>query len=179
MHNAAAKITLKMSKKKKASAVAANTKIIPHGTPRFEYSQITPYIFLGTDMCCQPHFKKELLDKGISADISMREKHIDAPFGVKYFLWLPTRDHYAPSQQQLLLGAAAIDTLVKQKIKTYVHCKAGHGRSPTLVAAYFVLAGMSTKDAIAAVRRKRPGIHPTATQIKALAKFERSVRRAE
>ena len=58
----------------------------------------------------------------------------------------------------------------------YVHCKAGHGRSPTLVAAYLVLKGMSAKDAIATVRRKRPGIHPTALQVKALAKFERGVR---
>ena len=114
--------------------------------------------------------------QGVSADISLRGKHIDTPFGVKYFLWLPTKDHYAPSQQQLLAGAAAIDTLVKQKAKVYVHCKAGHGRSPTLVAAYLILKGKSAKGAIAAVRKKRPGIHPTASQIRALARFERSVR---
>ncbi|MBI2580741.1 dual specificity protein phosphatase family protein [Candidatus Woesearchaeota archaeon] len=162
-----------MPKKRKALAVAANTKVIPHGKPRFEYSRITPYIFLGTDMCCTQHFREELLSKGIAADVSLRGKHIDTPFGVKYFLWLPTRDHYAPSQQQLLLGASAMDTLVKQKIKTYVHCKAGHGRSPTLVAAYFILEGKNAKDAVAAVRRKRPGIHPTAVQLKALERFEK------
>ncbi|MBI2141843.1 dual specificity protein phosphatase family protein [Candidatus Woesearchaeota archaeon] len=164
--------------KKKASA-AASTKIIQHGKPRFEYSQITPYIFLGTDMCCQPHFKNELLKKGIAADISLREKHVDTPFGVKYFLWLPTRDHYAPAQQQLLLGASAMDMLVKHKIKTYVHCKAGHGRSPTLVAAYFVLTGKTAGNAVAAVRRKRPGIHPTAVQLKALERFEKLAGRLE
>ena len=165
-----------MLKKKRIDAVAANTKIVQHGKPMFEYSQITPQIFLGTDMCCQPHFKKELLDKGVTADISLRGKHIDTPFGVKYFLWLPTKDKHASSQQQLLLGATTIDTLVRQKVKMYVHCKAGHGRSPTLVAAYFVLKGKSAKDALAAVRKKRQGIHPTASQIKALAKFERGVR---
>ena len=74
------------------------------------------------------------------------------------------------------MGAAAIDALVRQKVKVYVHCKAGHGRSPTLVAAYLILKGKSAKGAIAAVRRKRPGIHPTAPQIRALARFERSVR---
>ncbi|MBI3036628.1 dual specificity protein phosphatase family protein [Candidatus Woesearchaeota archaeon] len=150
----------------------ANTKIIPHGTPRFEYSRITPQIFLGTDMCCQPHFRKELLDRGVTADISLRGKHIDTPFGVKLFLWLPTKDKYAPSQLQLLFGAKTIDTLVKEKTKVYVHCKAGHGRSPTLVAAYFILKGSSAKEAVAAVRKKRPGIHPTAAQLKALKKFE-------
>lgn len=152
------------------------TRIIPHGKPRFEYSQITPQVFLGTDMCCQMHFKKELLDRGVSADVSLRGKHIDTPFGVKYFLWLPTKDKFAPSQQQLLLGATAIDALVKQNIKVYVHCKAGHGRSPTLVAAYFILKGKSAKEAITVVRKKRPGIHPTAFQLKALARFERTMR---
>ncbi|MBI2143092.1 dual specificity protein phosphatase family protein [Candidatus Woesearchaeota archaeon] len=147
-----------------------------HGKPRFEYNRITSQIFLGTDMCCTPHFKEELLAKGVTADISMREKHLDTPFGVKFFLWLPTKDHYAPSQQQLLAGARFIDTMVSQKVKVYVHCKAGHGRSPTLVAAYFILKGKSAKDAMAAVRKKRPGIHPAASQIRALARFERNLR---
>ena len=164
-----------MSKKKKAS-VAASTKVIPHGQPHFDYSRIAPYIFLGTDMCCKAHFRKELLDRSITADISLREKHIDTPFGVSYFLWLPTKDHYAPSQHQLLVGATTIDQLIRQRIKVYVHCKAGHGRSPTLVAAYFILKGSSAKEAVAAVRRKRPGIHPTAAQLKALKRFEKPVR---
>ncbi len=148
-----------------------------HGKPHFEYSQVTPQIFLGTDMCCQAHFKKELLGKGISADISLRGKHIDTPFGVKYFLWLPTKDRYAPSQRQLLAGAKFIDAMVGQKVKVYVHCKAGHGRSPTLVAAYFILKGKSAKAAMAAVRKKRPGIHPTAAQLRALKDFERNLRK--
>ncbi|MEK6853994.1 MAG: dual specificity protein phosphatase, partial [Nanoarchaeota archaeon] len=56
--------------------------------------------------------------------------------------------------------------------KVYVHCKAGHGRSPTLVAAYFILKGKSVKEALVSVRRKRPGIHPTYAQMKALKKFK-------
>lgn len=147
-----------------------------HGKPRFEYNQITPQIFLGTDMCCTPHFKEELLKKGVAADVSLREKHLDTPYGVKFFLWLPTKDRYAPSRQQLLAGAKFIDTMVGQKVKAYVHCKAGHGRSPTLVAAYFILKGKSAKAALAAVRKKRPGIHPTAAQLKALKRFEKQVR---
>lgn len=148
-----------------------------HGKPRFEYNRITSQIFLGTDMCCTPHFKDELLSKGITADVSLRERHVDSPFGVKYFLWLPSKDHYAPSQQQLLAGATFIDVMVMQKVKVYVHCKAGHGRSPTLVAAYFVLKGKSAKDALAAIRRKRPQIHPTIRQLGALEMFEKRVRK--
>ncbi|MBI2176416.1 dual specificity protein phosphatase family protein [Candidatus Woesearchaeota archaeon] len=155
----------------------AIAKVVPHGMPRFEYSRITPQIFLGTDMCCMPHFKEELLRKGVAADISLREKHIDTPYGVKFFLWLPTKDHYAPSQQQLLAGARFIDVMVSQKVKMYVHCKAGHGRSPTLVAAYLILEGKSANEAIAFVRKKRQGIHPTNAQLKSLKRFEKIVRK--
>ncbi len=160
---------------KSAKGRAAKTVVVQHGKPRFEYSRITPRVFLGTDMCCRPHFKSQLLSRGVKADISLREKHIDAPFGVNYFLWLPTRDRYAPSQKQLLVGATTIDSLVKQKVNVYVHCKAGHGRSPTLVAAYFILTGKSAKAALAFVRKHRPGIHPTRSQLKALRRFERMI----
>ena len=160
-----------------AAKIAAKTVVVPHGNPRFEYSRITPRIFLGTDMCCNPHFKSELLRRGVRADISLREKHIDSPFGVNYFLWLPTKDKQAPTQKQLLVGATTIDVLVQQKVNVYVHCKAGHGRSPTLVAAYFILKGKTALQAVAAVRKQRPGIHPTARQAKALRRFEEMVGR--
>ena len=162
-----------------ATKPAANTVVVPHGNQRFEYSRITPRIFLGTDMCCRLHFKSELLSRGVSADISLRGKHIDTPFGVNYFLWLPTRDRYAPTQKQLLVGATTIDVLVQQKVNVYVHCKAGHGRSPTLVAAYFILKGKTALQAVAAVRKQRPGIHPTARQAKALRRFEEMVNKKE
>ncbi len=113
---------------------------IPH--PKhvpLEYSKITDLIYLGTNQCCQPHFEKSLLKKGIRADISLEKEKLDQPYGIDYFLWLPVTDGTAPTQEQLLIGAKAIKNFVDNKIKMYVHCKRGHGRSPTLVAAYFIL----------------------------------------
>jgi len=147
---------------------------IPH--PKripFEYNQITNNIFIGSNQCCQVHFKKQLLDKGIKATISLEIKRIDAPHGVDYFLWLPTVDTKAPSQKQLLIGAQAIKIFVDGGIKVYVHCLRGHGRSPTLVAAYFILEGLTTNKAIKKIRSKRL-VHLRAVQIKALRKFESS-----
>ncbi len=46
-----------------------------HGV-KMEYNQITPMIYVGSNSCCQMHFKKELLEKGIRADISLEEKRI-------------------------------------------------------------------------------------------------------
>lgn len=145
---------------------------IPH--PKhipFEYNKITKYIYLGTNQCCQTHFKKSLLKKGIRADVSLEREKLDQPAGVRYFIWLPVADHKAPTQKQLLIGAKLIKDFVDNKIKVYVHCKRGHGRSPTLIAAYFILEGISFKNAIRKIREKRD-IHQTIGQLNALKKFE-------
>jgi len=143
--------------------------------PVFEYSKITEYIYIGTNQCCYPHFKKSLIKKGIKADISLEEKRLDYPIGVDYYLWLPTKDHKAPTFKQLLIGANFIKNLSDNKIKVYVHCKQGHGRSPTLVAAYFILEGDNVKAALELIKKKRPIIHPNKSQIKALENFKRKM----
>lgn len=144
----------------------------------FEYNRITDNIYLGTNQCCKLHFNKSLLKQGIEADISLERERLDTPFGVKYFLWLPVKDHTAPTQSQLKVGVYTIKSLVENNIKIYVHCKRGHGRGPTLVAAYFILKGMSAKEAIRTVKQKR-GIHLRASQIKVLEKFQKSVKNEE
>ena len=120
----------------------------------FEYDQITDNIFIGTNMCCQVHFEQELLDKGINIDISLEEERLDAPFGVESFLWLPTKDLTPPSQDQLDMGVKAIDSYISLNKKMYVHCRLGHGRGPTMVAAYLISTGMTLEDAIETIRKK-------------------------
>jgi len=149
------------------------TKYIPHPNKiPFEFNRITEFIYLGTNQCCQEHFSEKLIKKGIKADISLEKESLDRPFGATYFLWLPVKDEKAPTQKQLLIGAKAIKEFVDNKIKVYVHCKRGHGRSPSLVAAYFILIGDNVNDAIKKIRSKR-GIHLNKEQIKALKKFEK------
>lgn len=140
---------------------------------KFNYSKITEHIFLGTNFCCKLHFDEELLKKGITTDISLEEESLEHPFGVKYFLWLPTKNYHAPTQPQLLLGAVTIDLLTETGANVYIHCKSGHGRAPTLVAAYFISQGKTLKEAINLVKDKRPEMHLTQKQIEALKKFEK------
>jgi protein-tyrosine phosphatase len=139
----------------------------------FEYSKITEQIYLGTNKCCQYHFKKSLLKKGINADISLEKKRIDHPIGVDYYLWLPTRDHYPPTIKQMIVGAQFIKNLVENKIKVFVHCERGHTRAPTLVAAYFILEGMGIDKAIAKIKKKRPVVHISPVQKRALHRFKK------
>ena len=135
--------------------------MVMHSKLTFEYTKITPHIYIGTNMCCLTHFKKTLLKEGITADISLEGERIDAPFGVDYYIWLPTKNHHAPSQKQLRLGVHMLDFCVKQKINIYVHCERGHGRAPSLVAAYLAAQkNMTVIEAIAFIKRKRPKYSP-------------------
>lgn len=137
----------------------------------FEYSKINDYVYIGTNQCCQIGFNKKLVKEKIKADVSLEAELIDSPYGVEYYLWIPVKDHHSPTQKQLEIGVNFIDNLVKDKIKVFVHCQRGHGRSPTLVAAYFVSKGKGVKEAIEMIKKKRPGIHPNKLQINALKKF--------
>lgn len=141
------------------------------------YSKITDFIYIGTNECCQrKRFIKELLKIGIEADISLEERRIDAPFGVKYYLWLPVKDHSAPTPLQFKIGVAMIDRLVKAKKKVYIHCEKGHGRAPTLVTAYLITQGMKLKEAIDFLKSKRPGVYIHPKQMTALKKFKKIIK---
>ena len=141
----------------------------------FEYNQIDKNIFIGTNMCCVTHFDDELIKKNITVDISLEGENMDHPKGAKVFCWLPTKDHTSPTPQQLQTGVDMITSVVKQKQKAYVHCQNGHGRAPTLVAAYYISKGMTTEDAIKKIQEKRSTIHLEENQIKALRKFYKKI----
>lgn len=72
--------------------------ILKHGKLTFEYSKINSYIFMGTNKCCQVHFKNALLKKDIEVDISLEQEKLDQPFWVKYFdvPWIVTNTKYTP-----------------------------------------------------------------------------------
>lgn len=146
----------------------------------FDYDAITDGVFIGTNMCCQFGFDKELLQKGVRADISLEEERVDAPVGVDYFLWLPTKDGQAPARDKLLLGVQTLEFLIDRKIKVYIHCKNGHGRAPTLFAAYFIKRGrgMGIDEAISFMKNKRPAVHLNETQIEVLRKFKAEIIKA-
>ena len=139
--------------------------------PQLDYHQITKYIYIGTNQCCQTHFDERLLRKKIRADISLEKSRLDAPFGVEYYLWLPTRDGHAPTPRQLELGIAMLRFCVKHRIRVYVHCKNGHGRAPTLVAAYLMTTGMNTARAVAFIKKYRSVTHLNSVQMNALKRY--------
>ncbi len=145
------------------------------GKKDFDYDQITEEVFIGTNMCCQMGFSKELLSKGVRADISLEEDRTDAPDGVDYFLWLPTKNNQPPSPKDLEIGVKFLDFLISNKIKTFIHCRNGHGRAPTLFAAYLISKGKSVEEAVSLIASKRSVIHLQDAQVEALKAFKASI----
>jgi len=143
------------------------------GQKGFDYDQISDQVFIGTNMCCQFGFNRELLTKNVRADISLEEVRVDAPMGVDYFLWLPTKDHGAPTIDKLTLGVTTLNFLISKKIKVYIHCKNGHGRAPTLFIAYLVKKGMDVEQALKYLQSKRPSVHLNPKQLEALNLFKK------
>ena len=65
----------------------------------------------------------------------------------------------------------------EEKLSVYVHCHEGHGRAPTVVAAYYIAQGKTTDEALAYIAEKRPTIHPNKKQIAALRAYEKSLKK--
>ncbi len=141
----------------------------------FEYSQITPQIFIGTNLCCITHFAEPLLSEGITFDVSLEEERLDMAQGSESFVWIPVKDHTPPTKDQLDFGVTVLAKIVSMGKKAIVHCKNGHGRAPTLVAAYLMSQGTSLDEAISFIRAKRPSIHLEPSQVEALKNFETRV----
>ncbi len=138
-----------------------------------EYNEIIDGIYIGTNQCCQTHFDEKLKKEGITVDISLEQDRLDAPFGVDFYIWMPVQDHTAPQPNQLAFGVSTLEILVSMGKKIYVHCQNGHGRAPTLVAAYLIEKGKKPAEAEAFIKSKRPTMHLEGAQRQALEDFNK------
>lgn len=140
---------------------------------KIKYNRITPQIYIGTNMCCIRHFS-ELKKLGVSVDIDLENDRVERLSGktIDMMLWLPTADGRPPAADKLAAGVRFMDAALRQKRKIYVHCKNGHGRAPTLVAAYFVkFKRMSPEEAVSFIKSRRRVVHLNRRQMNALKKF--------
>ena len=138
-----------------------------------DYSQITDNVYIGSDLCkggvCLIHsdeFKKLVVCVEINLSAEAKEY---PPDDIDIYSWIPVVDGHAPTKNQLVIGTALINEAVENGKVAYVHCKNGHGRSPTLVAAYFIrYQNMGVNEAISLIKEKRPEVHIEKIQRKAL-----------
>ena len=86
-------------------------------------------------------------------------------------LHLPVPDFHAPSPDQLRASLAFIDRHRSEGIGVAIHCRAGMGRTGTVLAAYLIRGGAPPDEAIQIVREVCPHAVESKPQVEALKEF--------
>ena len=124
------------------------------------------------------HYKRgvdRMKQMGIGATLNLREESDDVQRGVAFprHIHLPAPDDGAPDVNQLHEGILFIRRAIQDGQGVYIHCAQGVGRAPTMAAAYLVSEGHSAESAMELIRRTRPFITPTPTQLTRLEEWEK------
>ncbi len=112
-----------------------------------------------------------LRDHGVGALLSMTETALPEEAIEQSGLaglHLPVPDFQAPSPDQLRAALAFIDRHRAEGLGVAVHCRAGQGRTGTVLAAYLIRGGISADEAIQAVRTACPDAIGSESQVTAL-----------
>jgi atypical dual specificity phosphatase len=84
---------------------------------------------------------------------------------------VPVPDMEPPSDRQFDLVLDTIRRANDAGMGVAIHCAAGLGRTGTVLAAYFVAKGLSSREAVDTVRGLRPGSVETVEQERAVERF--------
>jgi atypical dual specificity phosphatase len=86
---------------------------------------------------------------------------------------VPVVDMEAPTLDQVDRALSAITRANEHQMGVVVHCTAGLGRTGVILACYFVTKGLSPSNAVARIRRLRPGSIETDEQADVVVNFSR------
>ncbi len=140
----------------------------PGGYQPVDMTQIQPCLFLGGFFSEWP--------KTIDCVINMAEEdRDDVPWWCYGFLWCPRPDlpGYAQTPKELQSLVSVICLWLDLGKRVLVHCDAGNNRSATVVIAYVMYSmQLTTTQAIAYVKAKRPSVGPHEWQVQALREYE-------
>jgi len=116
---------------------------------------------------------------GVCQIISLTPMPLSKPlvreFGFAY-LHIPVADFQPPTPEQIDAFIRAVEDAKARGGATVVHCLAGKGRTGTMLSCYLVHRGRSAEEAVAEVRRRRPGSIETRSQEEAVRAYEIRIR---
>ena len=149
------------------------------GAPIRRVSQITPHLHLGGQYRQRGWLRLEA--RGITAVLNLRSEFDDQEAGIAppRYLCLQTSDDYPPTLEQLDQGIAFISEEIARGGAVYVHCGAGIGRAPAMVAAYLISTGLTADQAWSRIREARPFIRPKPAQFEQIQRFAAETRERE
>jgi atypical dual specificity phosphatase len=121
--------------------------------------------------------------EGIRAIVSLDEDGLSAPLVHEYgmdHLHCPIEDFAAPTLEQMDRCVAFIERHVERNEPVAVHCRAGIGRTGTVLSCYLVKhENLSAAKAIAEVRRRRPGSIETSAQETLIHAYARRLKKGQ
>ena len=111
---------------------------------------------------------RTLESAGVGALVSLTEQAPwPEPAGLRD-LHLPVRDMTVPGPGQVDRFLEFVSAAEGDGLAAAVHCRAGLGRTGTMLACYLVSQGAGPEEALDQVRRRRPGSVETAGQEEAV-----------
>lgn len=150
-----------------------------------DVSQITPYLYVGTQPTEKNHYDFLRFILGISLIINTRAESppklvripsCDSPTLPIPTLHVPTRDRWpipipTPS---LFLGVEQALFFIHGNGRVFVHCAAGRHRSVAMAAAILIAMGRTAEEAMDSLEKGRSRAHPRAWHIqRSIRKFEK------
>lgn len=140
------------------------------------WDTVTPQVFLGALPFAR--HARELAEQGVSAVVNLCEEYAGpvSEYQKRNMeqLRLPTIDFTHPSLTDVLTGVHFIQRIVDGGGKVYVHCKAGRGRSATVVACWLIRhLGMTARQAQQKLLECRPHVNSRLHLRPVVIEFER------
>jgi atypical dual specificity phosphatase len=145
---------------------------------RHWWDEVEPGVLLGArPLQCDV---QPLFDAGVRGVVNMCDEYRGPikeyeRLGVEQ-QWLRTIDFQPPSLQHIHDGVEFIQRTLDANKKVYVHCKAGRGRSATIVLCWLVkYRKMTAKQAQAALLAKRPHVKSDLDQREVVKEYEQAI----
>ena len=117
---------------------------------------------------------KALKRVGVTKLVTLTENPLDEsrlqPFGISS-VWEPVPDMQAPSVEQCERICQRIEELLAHNEVVAVHCRAGLGRTGTILASYLIWEGENALDALETVRGIEPRWVQSQVQVEFLEAF--------